>query len=167
VNEEKKFKYLETLTLNQDAFENIWFCFFALWVLTITRLSDSLYMPGRLSLMALLTEVCLTKTARMIVPLFLVSFHPVFLHPVHQQFITGRPLTICCTFVVLIAIYVVLCADCCVTLSAVSLSYYCCVCCEENASLRSYVSFGLQRVGLESTTYQRKEGSYYVYTYDC
>jgi hypothetical protein len=36
VNEEKKFKYLETLTLNQDAFENmfgsIWGRAVALWL---------------------------------------------------------------------------------------------------------------------------------------
>ena len=56
----------------------------------------------------------------MIVPLswticFPVSFHPVLLHPVRQQFITGRPLTMCRTFVVFIAICGVLCGDLCNT----------------------------------------------------
>ena len=115
--------------------------------LTIAHQSDSLQMPWRLlsSLMSLLIELCLTQAARMMIPHFwticiLFSSHQVFLHPVNQQIMTGRPMKMFWFLFFGIAVCgVFLCWLLCNSKGAANLLCYYSVYCEEYGTIRSSV----------------------------
>ena len=102
VNEEKKFKFLETRNLNRVDLEKTF------GVIHLHCGSNSNPSVGQFVgalktvTIAFLIEVFLTETVRIMLPLFWTicipfSSHPVFLHALSWQVMTGRPLTMFCT----------------------------------------------------------------------